>query len=360
MEENTMAISNDILSSTLRILKDEEVDNLYKATPLLDSIRKQGGVEVVDGGSKLDRPLILAEHSTITQLSSGYEPINLSAADVLRVQSYEFQNATIPIIITKVEEMTNKGPRALIDVAQARMKAAMGQFKREYEKALIANSSSVLTNLSSLNGVTTGAALGKASDGFFENKSFGQQINSIGGIAKSSFPEDFQHQRAEITAVTTGGTETIDALTEVYVDAQLRTPDGSSPNLILCSPDFFKKYKAQLYNNQRFVDAGTLDGGQMQLAFHGAALMPSPVMIALDADQKTDGGTPTGNTQYVACYVLNTKYIKVVYDSDGEFEMTDFMDATGYASRYAYIMCRMQMVVDHLASQGIVTIDDTL
>ena len=348
-----MAISNDILSSTLRILKDEEVDNLYKATPLLDSIRKQGGVEVVDGGARLDRPMILAEHSTITQLSSGYEPINLSAADVLRHQSYEFQNATIPIIITKVEEMANKGPRALVDVAQARMKAAMGQFKREFEKALVANSSTTLTQLSSLNGVS------KTSNGFFENRDFTFQTNTIGEIAKSSFPDDFQHQRAGITAYTAGGTETIDALTEVYVDAQLRTPDGSSPNLILCSPDFFKKYKAQLYNNQRFVDASTLDGGGMQLAFHGAALVPSPVMVTLDAGQLDNGG-PSGNNQYVAAYILNTKYIKLVYDSEGEFEMTDFMDATGYASRYAYIFCRMQMVVDHLASQGIVTIDQVL
>lgn len=349
-----MAISNDILSSTLRILKDEEVDNLYKATPLLDSIQKQGGVETVDGGSKLDRPMILAEHSTITQLSSGYEPINLSASDVLRHQSYEFQNATIPIIITKVEEMANKGPRALVDVAQARMKAAMGQFKREYEKALVANSSSVLTNLSSLNGT---AATGKATDGFFETLAFGNQTNTIGGIAKSSFPDDFQHQYAEIAAATVGGTELIDALTEIYVEAQLRTPDGSSPNLILVSPLFFKLYKAQLYNNQRFVDASTLDGGQMQLAFHGAALIPSPVMVGLAA-----GTTPAPSSfaADIACYVLNTKYIKLVYDSDGDFEMTDFMDATGYASRYAYIFCRMQMVVDHLASQGIVVIKDTI
>ena len=351
-----MAISNDILSSTLRILKDEEVDNLYKATPLLESIKSQGGVEVVDGGSKLDRPLILAEHSTITELSSGYEPINLSAADVLRVQSYEFQNATIPIIITKVEEAANKGPRALIDVAQARMKAAMGQFKREFEKALVANSSNTLTNLSTLNGTT--GALGKSTNGFFENELFGDQINTIGGIVKSNFTEDFQHQLGEVSAFTAGGTETIDALTEVYVDAQLRTPDGSAPNLILCSPDFFKKYKSQLYNNQRFVDAQTLDGGQMQLAFHGAALMPSPVMVQLDAG--TTGSGSMGAAAYIAAYVLNTKYIKLVYDSDGDFEMTDFMDATGYASRYAYIFCRMQMVVDHLASQGLITIKQSL
>ena len=73
-----MAISNDVLSSTLRILLDEEVDNLFKTVPLLDEMRKAGGVETYDGGQKLDVPLILSEHSSITQLSNGYEPVNLA------------------------------------------------------------------------------------------------------------------------------------------------------------------------------------------------------------------------------------------------------------------------------------------
>ena len=44
-----MAISNDVLSSTLRILLDEEVDQLYQATPLLDKMRERGGIETYDG-----------------------------------------------------------------------------------------------------------------------------------------------------------------------------------------------------------------------------------------------------------------------------------------------------------------------
>ena len=95
----------------------------------------------------------------------------------------------------------------------------------------------------------------------------------------------------------------------------------------------------------------------MQLAFHGAALIPSPVMEELNAGTNSNG---MNQPAYIAAYVLNTKYIKLVYDSDGDFEMTDFMDATGYASRYAYIFCRMQMVVDHLASQGLIAIKQSL
>ena len=70
-----MAISNDVLSSTLRILLEEEVDNLFKATPLLKQMKDKGQIDFYDGGQKLDVPLILAEHSSITQLSSGYEPV---------------------------------------------------------------------------------------------------------------------------------------------------------------------------------------------------------------------------------------------------------------------------------------------
>ena len=44
----------------------------------------------------------------------------------------------------------------------------------------------------------------------------------------------------------------------------------------------------------------------------------------------------------------------MVFDSDANFAMTDFVDATGYASRYAYICVRTQLAFDHLASSGIV------
>ena len=85
-----MAISNDILSSTLRILLDEEVDQLFQATPLLQKMRERGGVETYDGGQKLNVPLILEEHSSITQLSSGYEPVNLAVKDALRQAEFNW------------------------------------------------------------------------------------------------------------------------------------------------------------------------------------------------------------------------------------------------------------------------------
>ena len=150
-----MAISNDVLSSTLRILLDEEVDQLYQATPLLDKMRERGGVITYDGGQKLNVPLILEEHSSITQLDSGYEPVNLAVKDALRQAEFNWCDFVAPIVVTRSEELSNKGERAIIDIAEARMKSVMGALKREVEKQILVNASTILTNLNTFNGLST-------------------------------------------------------------------------------------------------------------------------------------------------------------------------------------------------------------
>ena len=134
-------------------------------------------------------------------------------------------------------------------------------------------------------------------------------------------------------------------MTDVYIEAQTRTPDGSAPNLIMCSPQFYKSYKDELFNQERFIDEQTLDGGKLALAFNGAKMYVSPFM----------DDTLNAAANDINAYVLNTKFMKLMFDRDANFAMTDFVDATGYASRYAYICVRAQMAFSHLASQGILT-----
>lgn len=336
-----MAISNDILSSTLRILKDQEVDNLYKAVPLLDNIRAMGGVEEYDGGQKVNVPMILAEHSTITQLSTGYEPVSLSAADALRQAEFNWCDYVAPIIITKKEELSNKGEKAVISIAEARMKSVMGLIKRETEKQILRGDSTILSELLTLNGhVGIGSATG-----FLEDAAFGAQTNVVGGLDKALFQNDLQNQRVNGLNLSAGNENVVEKLTDLYIEAQLRTPDGSAPNLIMCSPALYRAYKAQMFNQERFIDEQTLDGGRLALAFNGAKIYASPFMDS----------TLTAAANNINAYCLNTQFMKLMFDRDANFEMSDFVDATGYASRYAYLTVRAQMAFSHLASQGIAT-----
>lgn len=341
-----MAISNDVLSSTLRILLDEEVDQLFQATPLLRMMREKGGVETYDGGQKLDVPLILEEHSTITQLDSGYEPVNLAVKDSLRNASFNWCDFVAPIVLTKSEELSNKGERAIISILEARMKSVMGALNREVEKQIVSNASSILTNLNTLNG-NGGSDANGSTEGFFEAAAVGSQTNEIGGLSKGTF------ERLNNQFKSGGGTLAIADMTDLYVSCQINSPNGRGPDLIICSQGFFSAYKALIQgNNERYIDDSVLDAGRLSLMFNGAALHVDPFM---GAAAQNPGGTPPATDSINSAYFLNTEYIKLAFDSSAQFEMDDFEHVSGYASRSANIYTRMQVYFTHMASQGLMT-----
>lgn len=344
-----MAISNEILSSTLRVLAEREVDNLYKNVPFLNEVRNSGGVEVIDGGSKIDRALILAEHSSITQLSSGYEAVNLAVADALKNASYEFCDFVAPIVITKKEELSNRGERAIISIVEARMKSVMGMLQREFEKQIVANSSTVLTELNTLNGcegTAGGLAINGSTTGFLEAAAFGSQFNSVGGLSKATYTT-FNNQFLNVTGG--GGTFSSDAvenMTEMYIECQNNSPMGV-PNLILSSPAAYKNYKTVLFAKERYMPEDTLDGGKLALAFASAKMYVDPFLPS------------TAGPNSISLYMLNTEFMKLVIDSDANFTVGDFEHISGYASRAAHIMCRCQLITDHLASHALIVNAET-
>lgn len=337
-----MALSNDILSSTLRILVAEEVDNLHKAIPFFNEISNHGGVETYNGGSRIDRPLILAEHSQITQLTTGYEPVNLAVSDVLRHAQYNWNDFIAPIVITKKEELSNRGERAIVAIAEARLKSVMGMLKREFEKQIIANSSTVLTELNTLNGSTaaSGSAGTGTNEGFLEAAAAASQTGIVGGLSKASFSSEFTNQFKDVGGALGTTNDIVDQLTEVYIECQNNSPSGT-PNLILASSASYRFYKQALFDVTRYMPEDTQDGGRLSLMYAGAKMFVDPFM-------------PVGaGANAISMYMLNTNFLKLVYDTEAYFTMGDFENVTGYASRSANIMTRVQLVTDHLKSQAI-------
>jgi len=332
-----LAISNDILSSTLRILRDKAADQLHRTTPLLEQIESQGGVITVDGGSKVNHPVILAEHSNITQLTTGYEAVGLGVADPLRTAEFEWADFCAPIVITKKEELSNKGERAIIRIAEARLKSVMGMLKREFEKQAIAGTSTVLTDLESLNGLD-------AATGWFEEVTpfTGPQVNTVGGLVKSDFAASWQNQVA--SASDDFGANGTQAMSKLMIQAQTYAPEGSM-NLILASPLSYEEYKNDLQQNERYMSATEtqLDSGKLALAYNSALMYIEPNL----------GFTGSGASNKMSMYFLNTSLLHLYYDSDAKFQLDDFESVSGYASRAANIYVRCQLVASHLASQGI-------
>ena len=331
-----MAIQNDILSSTARVRSKKAVDNLFKTVPLLDHIKSAGGVEVMNGGQRIVRAAILAEHSNITQLATGYEPISASVSDVLQSPEFEWCDFAAPIVITKKEELSNKGEEAIISIADARMKSVMGMLKREWELQAVRGSSTVLTEMQSLFGVGVGT-------GWLEEGAFGSgQANSVGGLAKNTFASaNWNNQVGTVAGSFSADGER--AMTDLMIQTQIYAPEGSV-DLILASPASYRNYKQSIRQEERYVPKETvLDSGRLALAFNGALMYV----------ENNLGFTDGSGSAPASMYFLNTKLMKVVFDKDAEFQMTDFEHKSGYLARQAELFVRTQLVADHLAGLGI-------
>jgi len=332
-----MAISNDLLSSTLYSIRDGEVDELYKKVAFLDGVRKAGGVEVEKGGIKIQRPLSIQEHSTITQLATGYEPVSLAVNDVLRPAVYDWADFVAPIVITKKEEMENSGEYAIVKILEARMKSVMGMLRRETNKQILRGNSTVLSSLNTLNGSVS-------ANGFLEPEFTANQNNVVGGISKTTFPVPGWLNQY----VNGGGSLSMDELYNLYIAANSVAPMGDISHLIM-KPSVLAQYRQLLFANERFIDTKTLDGGRMGLAFNGALAEQDPEM---DFDVTQASGTGAG-TFKIGAYMLNYDGIKLVFHSEGDFSVSPFEHISGTTARSANLYVKCQLIADFLGGQGV-------
>jgi hypothetical protein len=330
-----MPISNDLLSSTLFSIRDGEVDELYKKVPFLDEAKKHGGIEREDGGTKIQRPLAVAEHSTISQMVTGYEPVSLAVSDVLKPAIYNWGDFVAPIVITKKEEMENSGEKAIVKLVEVRTRSVMSLMRRELNKQIIAGSSVTLTQINTLNGSTAGT------EKFLEPRVPGAtQTSVVGGLAKNTLNvPGFFNQFG--TAAGAFGTNGLVQMNQIYTAANVITPMGEIHSVI-ASTAAFGNYKRALFANERYIDEKTLDGGRMALAYAGA-------VVSADSDMPLNGG---GAAVY-SMYFINFDGIKMVIHKDGDFEVEPFEYVSGTTARAARIYFKGQLIADHLGGCGV-------
>lgn len=329
----TTGVQQDILASTLRVLARDAKDSTFRAIALLDAVRSAGNIEEVSGGSYVDIPLVLTDHSTITQLSNGYESVSLAVKDVMRTGSSIWCDAVAPIVITKKEELSNRGERALVKIAETRMKQVVGMLQREVNKQIVAGNSTILTDLNTLNGAVTG--------GFLHAAAFGAQSGLVQGVQKSTFPTSYQNQWKDA-----GGNLTIAEMQELLVQTKVFGPEGDV-DIILASPLSYSAYRSLLEDNERYTSIKEMQdmSGRLALVFGGAPVYIEPSLVGVLA---SDG-------KALSQYYLNSKLFNLYTDPDAFFEVEAMQSIPGYASMAANIMVRSQLTASNLSGHGLLT-----
>ena len=238
-----------------------------------------------------------------------------------------------PIVITTKEELENSGEKAIVKILEARMKNVMSMLRRELNKQILAGTSTVLSNMSSLNGFTL-------TTGFLEEGApdAANQTNIVGGLQKSvlNVPGWFNSSVASTGNIVAN-------LTTLYQDCNQFSPLGDV-NAIIVNPATFAAYKAALFTNERFMSGDKLDAGRLQLAFHAA-------VMEQDNEMPENGG---GLNTYSA-YMLNFEGIKMCIHSDADFALSPMEHISGTTARAAQLYFKGQLIADHLRGSGVLT-----
>jgi len=336
-----MAISNDLLSSTLYSIRDGEVDELFQKVAFLDNAKRYNGIEYEDGGIKIQRPLSIAEHSQITNLPTGYEAVNLAVKDVLQPAIYEWADFTAPIVITKKEELENQGEKAIVKIVEARMRSVMGMLRRELNKQLLRGNSTILTTVNTLNGDVAGGFLEAENKG----PAAGNQNNTVGGISKATYNTTTGWQNQVFDVQANFSANGIRGMQQVAIQANSVTHMGEI-DCVLMSEACMANYRRALFAQERYINEKTLDGGRMQLAF-GGAVVEQDLELGF-AYTSTDFGAG-----FISAYFLNFDGVKLCMHKDADFAVSPFEHISGTTARAAQLYVKMQLIADHLGSCGI-------
>jgi hypothetical protein len=333
-----------VLTTTLQLLRDKLVDNSFLAHPLIRAIEEAGNLVQVSGGARVDQPVIFGDHSSITELSNGFEPVSMAVTDPFHTAKFEYSNFTQPIILSAVEKAANKGDLAVVNILESKMRNVMLSLKKEVCKQIIVGDSSRITTLQTLNGNGT-TALAASSTGWLEGVAQASQANSVGGLSKTTY----QAQNWYNQFTDAGGTLALADIDEMFINTQLYNPSGTTPDIMLMSPQCYAAFLALMDNRIQYINVTDREGlnAQMVATYRGARIYVDP-----NLGFTANAGSGMG-AKAVSAYLLSSDQFQLYVDTDGFFNVSDMMPVPGTATEAAMVFCRMQIVTGHLASHAI-------
>lgn len=295
----TFSVPDTELSLTLHNRRAMVIDNIFQGTPFMNAMSSMGGVKVEDGGLEIVDPLLMSKNSTAGSFS-GYDILDTTPQDNETSSRYPWAFDYVTVALSWTEELKNAGRGKLIDILNQKTDDAMMSLRDklnvQFMQAQPAAGSKDPISLTELLDNTPTADPPRTA--------------SIGNIGNAN-----TWWRNQATA---GGAFLVSDMNTFYNDVS----DGQDfPTFLLTSQTVYEYYENSLTGQIRYLDLGTADSGFKALAFKGTPIMWDPQIGATDE-----------------IYYINTKYLQIVFHTDGQFETTEFIEPDNQAAKVAKIL----------------------
>lgn len=336
--------TNSLITTTLQLLRDKLIDNSFISHPLIRAIESKGRLRKVTGGLRIEQPVIFGEHSSITEFSNGFEPMNMAIKDPFYVAKFEWANFAQPIVINQIEQLANRGDLAVVSVLESKMANVMLALRKQVTQQIIRGDSSKITQLQTLNGNGTNLVAPNTT-GWLEGVALASQTSTVGGLSKATYRTlNWFNQFQDA-----GGSLAISDLDQLFINAEIYNPSGATPDILLMSPKCYAAFLALLDQRIQYITVADRDGlnSKMVATYRGAQVYVDP-NLGFTASASSGMGAKA-----VSAYLLASDQFELYADTDGWFDIGDMQPVPGTITSAATVLCRMQLVTGHLASHSI-------
>lgn len=271
--------------------KKELADNVSNHNALLKRLITKGRKKVLDGGNSIVCPLDYAENGTY-QRFSGYDPLNISASDVLTSAEYPWKQIAVHVVASGEEIRKNSGSKTqILNLVKERVMNAHRTYKNNLSSDLYSNG----TATNQINGIQ--AVCPSTSGG------------TLGGISGTTF-SFWNHVIQDASNPLTGSAITLAEgtfekfLRQLYIAL---TRGDDTPDIIVMANDYYELFEGSQVSNKRYTSdttksADNANAGLVSLKYK-------------NADVFHDGGSGIPAS---TLYALNTDYLEWTVHKDAD------------------------------------------
>lgn len=281
----SLTFSSEDLQSTMYLIGQEVRDQADYALPFLVNQEETWGKGKPEdeGGLFFIEPMEFDEHSQTTQLTTGYELVDMTVRSLGVPARDDWMHCVRPIVISEIEKRKNRGSARIVDIAKQRAENVMRGFKRELHRRIWGVGTTRMTDLNTANGLDF-------ADGFFENAAVASQSNTWHNVSRATYATSigWQHQYYDVANSASANLAT--AMDDI--GARLLSIRGSKDKgqkrkpVYYCSIAAFKNLRRLNRSREMLASKDQLDLGRLVMQWDG-------VPVEVNHDMPTSGSTTT-------------------------------------------------------------------
>lgn len=336
---------DSVFGLSIAAYRKEMIDNIGNSNPLVKEILDGDMYESQEGGSYIQQPVMYS--LTPADSYAGYDELSTVPTDGITDVIFDWSQCAAPIAYSMKEIKINK--QKIKSLIKARiMQAEMG-LQEYFSQALNWGSAADGGSGTLITPRVSGANGSFSIEPLYKLVQFDPTVsNTIGGINQNTY--SWWRNRTKTSLATTYDAFLLE-VDNIFNTCTLGT--GGRPNLAILDQITYELFCHALYQKFRYTSIPTDE------AFPFENIVYKKCRFVME-DKTPDVFTGVANaTTYGTMLFLNTKFIKMIYESDSDFGMLKDDQGKTFAkpingdSRVGHMAWMGNMIINNRRKQGV-------